>query len=49
MRDLMPTNPDSSPVSRDLREVFHLVAADARPLRRLAHAHAATQLDEATT
>ena len=24
MRDLMPTNPDSSPVSRDLREVFHL-------------------------
>lgn len=24
MRELMPTNPDSSPVSRDLREVFHL-------------------------
>jgi L-rhamnose mutarotase len=24
MRDLMPTNPDSSPVSRDLREVFHI-------------------------
>lgn len=29
MRDLMPTNPDSSPVSRDLREVFHLEARDA--------------------
>ena len=26
MRDLMPTNPDSSPVSRDLREVFHIGA-----------------------
>lgn len=26
MRDLMPTNADSSPVSRDLREVFHLEA-----------------------
>jgi L-rhamnose mutarotase len=24
MRDLMPTNPDDSPVSRDLREVFHI-------------------------
>jgi L-rhamnose mutarotase len=24
MRDLMPTNTDDSPVSRDLREVFHL-------------------------
>lgn len=24
MRDVMPTNADSSPVSRDLREVFHL-------------------------
>jgi len=24
MRDLMPTNPDSSPITRDLREVFHL-------------------------
>jgi len=24
MKDVMPTNPDSSPVSRDLREVFHL-------------------------
>ena len=28
MRDLMPTNPDASPVSRDLREVFHLAAPD---------------------
>jgi len=26
MQDLMPSNPDSSPVSRDLREVFHLEA-----------------------
>ena len=24
MRDLMPSNPDASPISRDLREVFHL-------------------------
>jgi L-rhamnose mutarotase len=24
MRDIMPSNPDASPVSRDLREVFHL-------------------------
>lgn len=24
MRDLMPVNADSSPVSRDLREVFHI-------------------------
>jgi L-rhamnose mutarotase len=24
MKDLMPSNPDSSPVSRDLREVFHI-------------------------
>lgn len=26
MRDLMPTNPDNSPLSRDLREVFHIEA-----------------------
>ena len=26
MRDVMPTNPDDSPVSRDLREVFHIGA-----------------------
>src|SRR5262245_30842875 len=24
MREIMPSNPDGSPVSRDLREVFHL-------------------------
>jgi L-rhamnose mutarotase len=27
MRDVMPTNPDASPVSRDLREVFHIERA----------------------
>ena len=32
MRDMMPTNPDHSPVSRDLREVFHIErATPARP------------------
>jgi len=24
MKDLMPTNPDNSPVERPLREVFHI-------------------------
>jgi L-rhamnose mutarotase len=24
MKDLMPSNPDSSPISQELREVFHL-------------------------
>jgi L-rhamnose mutarotase len=24
MRELMPSNPDSSPIARDLREVFHI-------------------------
>lgn len=24
MRDLMPSNPDSSPIASDLREVFHI-------------------------
>lgn len=24
MRDLMPSNPDDSPVAKDLREVFHI-------------------------
>ena len=24
MRDIMPANPDNSPVARDVREVFHL-------------------------
>lgn len=28
MVDVMPSNPDASPVSRDLREVFHLDAGD---------------------
>lgn len=27
MRDLMPSNADDSPVSRDLREVFHIERA----------------------
>jgi L-rhamnose mutarotase len=27
MRDVMPTNDDDSPVSRDLREVFHIEAS----------------------
>ena len=26
MRDIMPANPDDSPVSRELREVFHIEA-----------------------
>ena len=30
MRDLMPSNPDHSPVSRDLREVFHIHREDRR-------------------
>jgi L-rhamnose mutarotase len=30
MRDVMPANADSSPVSRDLREVFH-VERESRP------------------
>ena len=29
MRDVMPTHADNSPVSRDLREVFHLERADS--------------------
>ncbi len=24
MKDIMPSNPDNSPISRDLREVFHM-------------------------
>jgi L-rhamnose mutarotase len=27
MRDLMPANPDNSPVAHDLREVFHIDSA----------------------
>jgi hypothetical protein len=29
MRDLMPSHPDGSPISRDLREVFHIDSAPA--------------------
>lgn len=29
MADIMPTNPDNSPVSVELREVFHLAAGIA--------------------
>lgn len=28
MRELMPSNPDNSPISRELREVFHLSARE---------------------
>ncbi|HSI15980.1 MAG TPA: L-rhamnose mutarotase [Chthoniobacter sp.] len=28
MREIMPTNPDDSPVSQELREVFHMEAPD---------------------
>ena len=31
MREVMPTNPDNSPVTHDLREVFHLDCADSGP------------------
>jgi L-rhamnose mutarotase len=31
MREIMPSNPDDSPVSRELREVFHIGAAGDRP------------------
>jgi L-rhamnose mutarotase len=30
MRDLMPSNPDDSPVSRDLREIFHIESTPGR-------------------
>ncbi len=29
MRELMPANPDDSPISRDLREVFHIRRTEA--------------------
>jgi len=32
MRDIMPTNPDNSPVSADLREVFHMEAGPTQSL-----------------
>jgi L-rhamnose mutarotase len=28
MRELMPANPDDSPIARELREVFHIEAPD---------------------
>lgn len=28
MREIMPSNPDNSPVAAELREVFHISAAD---------------------
>ena len=31
MREIMPSNPDHSPVSRELKEVFHLVARNLSP------------------
>ena len=31
MREIMPANDDDSPISRDLREVFHLDASEASP------------------
>jgi L-rhamnose mutarotase len=31
MCDIMPANPDNSPVSRDLREVFHLDGRSREP------------------
>jgi L-rhamnose mutarotase len=31
MRDIMPSNPDNSPVSRELREVFHTSGEPAAP------------------
>jgi L-rhamnose mutarotase len=37
MRDLMPTNQDCSPVSRDLREVFHLSAPEPQGVRARVH------------
>jgi L-rhamnose mutarotase len=30
MREIMPANPDASPVSRELREVFHIEKAGGR-------------------
>jgi L-rhamnose mutarotase len=31
MREIMPSNPDDSPVSRELREVFHIDIGHGRP------------------
>jgi L-rhamnose mutarotase len=30
MKDLMPSNPDNSPISRDLKEVFHIDCTSRR-------------------
>ncbi len=30
MREIMPSNPDDSPVSKELREVFYISSTDAR-------------------
>ena len=40
MRDIMPANADASPVSRDLREVFHLERLDRQSLAGAAGAAA---------
>ena len=35
MREIMPSNPDDSPVSRELREVFHIARkTEAAPRAR---------------
>jgi len=34
MKTLMPSNPDNSPVSRELREVFHIQSKEAESLSR---------------
>ena len=34
MKTLMPSNPDNSPVSRELREVFHIQSTEAESLSR---------------
>ena len=43
MRDLMPSNDDDSPVSRDLREVFHLERRPALHHARPAEVPAAVE------
>jgi L-rhamnose mutarotase len=37
MREIMPSNPDASPVSCDLREVFHLAPAERPRAADLPH------------
>jgi L-rhamnose mutarotase len=43
MRDVMPTHADHSPVSRDLREVFHLERADRDAIERTARVEEAVR------